>query len=848
MIVDKNLTVDLNRVKPLKVIKIHEGDVNSVRLVLSITKNSESVDLSNVTIKYDAVLGNVLAEQDAVGSIDGSKAIIPITANMTAMGGILKVDVKFVEGNAVLYTQTITMLVERSVIDGDIIIDASGATINQKLHEINVRIDGLANTVYTKTQIEQLLNGKENFEYHQGITMADLDNYTDTSTIYRFYLDGSYHLLICTSPTGCQYRFTRFGEIYLRVYDIGQNAWGEWKKIETLTTSEVTAIVTAQLANYYTKTEMTQLLSGKADSATTLSGYGITNAYTKDETTQLLNGKANKATTLSGYGITNAYTKNETTQLLSGKADSATTLAGYGITDAYKKSEVDSLLSGKVKFEYHNSVALEDCDNYTAWDTIYHLYINGSYQMLMNSSVNGCQYRFTREGKIYYRNYNTGSSTWSNWSSILVNIPNGTITTEMLGHFLLPYENLSEDYIRYFDIISPSEFDALFDYGIYTGVSDSAWTSHYQAIGHFILLVVDENQLLMFPECSKVFARTRPVNGDWADWHDISPLNETQATTIAENVADGKLASYYTKTEMNTKLLEKMNIVVKTNATLADCDNCFAGDTVYRLIISGHEHLIINAGAHGTQFRFVEGDVFYRSYNNNAWDEWKHILTRIPNDTITEDMIQAEAVGPEQLKEIYMKAVADESVGDIDSWSRGVYTGTLGDNWRARYGYDGRYILIADELQLLFVPEHNLMRYRYRTVARQWSDWESIDLATLSDVHNAVYGESGEIGQNYAWYTDQSQGYSLTGTYNVSGNYCVLHGTAPLIAGWERVYYSLPVAALASSTTIALCENNAFTVATGTLNNVSVLEIKQLGSTSMQSGSIKFTLIYKYQD
>lgn len=68
-------------------------------------------------------------------------------------------------------------------------------------------------------------------------------------------------------------------------------------------------------------------------------------AYSKTETDTLLANKANSATTLSGYGITDAYTKTETDTLLSAKADSSTTLSGYGITDAYTKTETDSAIT-----------------------------------------------------------------------------------------------------------------------------------------------------------------------------------------------------------------------------------------------------------------------------------------------------------------------------------------------------------------------------------------------------------------------------------------------------------------------------------------------------------------------
>ena len=68
---------------------------------------------------------------------------------------------------------------------------------------------------------------------------------------------------------------------------------------------------------------------------------------------QDISGKADKATTLAGYGITDAYTKTETDSAIDAKivnkADKATTLAGYGITDAYTKTELDGKLSSVYK-------------------------------------------------------------------------------------------------------------------------------------------------------------------------------------------------------------------------------------------------------------------------------------------------------------------------------------------------------------------------------------------------------------------------------------------------------------------------------------------------------------------
>ena len=101
------------------------------------------------------------------------------------------------------------------------------------------------------------------------------------------------------------------------------------------------------IADAYTKTETDTAIGKKADKATTLTGYGIADAYTKTETDTAIGKKADKATTLTGYGIVDAYTKTETDTAIGKKADKATTLTGYGIVDAYTKTETDTAIGKK---------------------------------------------------------------------------------------------------------------------------------------------------------------------------------------------------------------------------------------------------------------------------------------------------------------------------------------------------------------------------------------------------------------------------------------------------------------------------------------------------------------------
>ena len=86
MIVDKNIPIDLNRVQPLKTLHVHEGDVNSVRLVLSLTKDAQDVDLTNITVKYDAVIADMLVD-NGDGTLDATRFLFnPDATNGTSFG------------------------------------------------------------------------------------------------------------------------------------------------------------------------------------------------------------------------------------------------------------------------------------------------------------------------------------------------------------------------------------------------------------------------------------------------------------------------------------------------------------------------------------------------------------------------------------------------------------------------------------------------------------------------------------------------------------------------------------------------------------------------------------------
>lgn len=149
MKINKSLDIDLNIISPQRNIQIHEGDIDSIDIVLAVSADDVSLDLTGLTIKYDATINNYLVEQDADGAVVENKIVIPVTENMTAMPGLLLTDVRMIQGDEILFTRTIRATVERAVVDGSTYIDFSKITINQRLNALEEQM----------TYVEELVDG-----------------------------------------------------------------------------------------------------------------------------------------------------------------------------------------------------------------------------------------------------------------------------------------------------------------------------------------------------------------------------------------------------------------------------------------------------------------------------------------------------------------------------------------------------------------------------------------------------------------------------------------------------------------------------------------------------------------
>lgn len=219
MIINQNLTIDLAHDNVNNNLRFHEGDVNGSDLKITVYNNNEALDLTGITVTYDATIAGYLAEQDHAATFSGNIITIPVTANMTALSGVLKIDVKFTKSSDVLIMRTIIADVQRSIVNGSVIIDISGTTIGGKLDELEQNKVGIAS-----------------------MTDENIDSCLDNDKIYigNVHTVGSYAYqtkMICTgySTTKAQLAFNSIGKLCKRT-GIGSSpyteyTWGEWTEV-----------------------------------------------------------------------------------------------------------------------------------------------------------------------------------------------------------------------------------------------------------------------------------------------------------------------------------------------------------------------------------------------------------------------------------------------------------------------------------------------------------------------------------------------------------------------------------------------------------------------------------------
>ena len=344
-------------------------------------------DVTGLSNKITEIEGKITTAEGEIDALQSSQGTME-----TALEG--KAD----KGDS-LADYGITDAYTKTEVDGKVSdLTSQLGTANEAIESLETTIGGKADKsttlagygikdAYTKGETDGLLAGKASTTVVEGkadksTTLAGYgieDAYTKTevdakvSSVYKY--KGS-----VANEAALPQEDQVVGDVY-NVEDTGMNvAWDgtKWDKLGS--TVDLSAYMTTETANSTFATITT--VNGKANKATSLSGYGITDAYTKTEAdTAFMNSEeVESAITAKGYATTAAmnaalsskansadvYTKTvadstflkeipaeyitetELSAELANYAEKATTLSGYAITDAYTKTEVDSKLSGKL--------------------------------------------------------------------------------------------------------------------------------------------------------------------------------------------------------------------------------------------------------------------------------------------------------------------------------------------------------------------------------------------------------------------------------------------------------------------------------------------------------------------
>lgn len=120
---------------------------------------------------------------------------------------------------------------------------------------------------------------------------------------------------------------------------------------EGFVTGQINNVIGAAPGALDTLKELSDALGADANYSTTITNAlaakaAAADVYTKTAADTLLSAKANTATTLSGYGITDAYTDTEVDTALSAKADTTSVYTKTEIdTDWYTATEVDTAIT-----------------------------------------------------------------------------------------------------------------------------------------------------------------------------------------------------------------------------------------------------------------------------------------------------------------------------------------------------------------------------------------------------------------------------------------------------------------------------------------------------------------------
>ena len=328
--------------------KAAQSDLNT--LSGTVSGHTTSINSINTTLAGKANSADVYTK-DAADQLLDAKANASDVYTMTQTDNLLSAKANTADLGDLAGKDTVAKADLATALASELDAKATTATLNSELaKKADVSaLNSLSTTVGGKADKATTLAG-------YGITDAYTKTQVDGMVAGTFHFRGeksAYDQLPANAKEGDVWQvgdreYAWDGDSWVELgFNVDLSAYAKSADVANTYATKTEVNKKANSADVYTKTEVNTELAKKAAASdvTALTTRVGTAEGEIDTLQEQITKKANSSTTLSGYGITDAYTKTQTDNLLKAKANSATTLAGYGITDAYTETEIDDKIT-----------------------------------------------------------------------------------------------------------------------------------------------------------------------------------------------------------------------------------------------------------------------------------------------------------------------------------------------------------------------------------------------------------------------------------------------------------------------------------------------------------------------
>ena len=316
----------------------------------TVTGHTNSINTINTTLAGKANSADVYTK-DAADQLLDAKANASDVYTMTQTDNLLSAKANTADLGDLAGKDTVAKADLATALASELDAKATTATLNSELAKKAdaSALNSLSTTVGGKADKATTLAG-------YGITDAYTKTQVDGMVAGTFHFRGeksAYDQLPANAKEGDVWQvgdkeYAWDGDSWVELgFNVDLSAYAKSADVANTYATKTEVNKKANSADVYTKTEVNTELAKKAAASdvTALTTRVGTAEGEIDTLQEQITKKANSSTTLSGYGITDAYTKTQTDNLLKAKANSATTLAGYGITDAYTETEIDDKIT-----------------------------------------------------------------------------------------------------------------------------------------------------------------------------------------------------------------------------------------------------------------------------------------------------------------------------------------------------------------------------------------------------------------------------------------------------------------------------------------------------------------------